>query len=65
MGQHEASQPRSGSERTTTVAIYPADLERLKRHQRRISDSHDKWLTMPEIIRAMLNAAEAKAETGE
>lgn len=53
------------NEPTSTIAIYSADLERLKRHQRRISNDKDKWLTMPEIVRGLINAAEAKTETGE
>jgi hypothetical protein len=53
------------SEPKTSVQIFAGDLERLKRHQRRISDRADQWLTMPEIIRGLINAAEAKTETGE
>jgi hypothetical protein len=53
------------AERTTTVSIYASDLERLKRQQRRVSDSLDKWLLMPDVIREMLDAVEAKAERGE
>jgi hypothetical protein len=52
-------------ERKTTIQVYEGDLDRLKRHQRRISVDKDVWLTMPEIIRGLINAAEAKAETGE
>jgi hypothetical protein len=56
---------------TTTVGLFADDLERLKTHQRRISfqksdELHIKiWLTMPEVIHALINAAEAKTETGE
>jgi hypothetical protein len=53
------------SESVTTINVYPSDLERLKRHQLRISERKGKWLPMPEIIRGLINAAEAKAETGE
>jgi hypothetical protein len=53
------------ADRMTTISIYASDLDRLKRHQRRVSNQHDQWFTMAEIIRAMINAAEAKTETGE
>lgn len=53
------------SEPTSTVAVYTDDLARLKRHQLRISESKGTWLTMPEIVRGLINAAEAKTEAGE
>jgi hypothetical protein len=53
------------TERVTTISIYASDLERLKSHQLRISEGKGKWLTMPEIVRGLINAAEAKAEAGE
>lgn len=59
------------TEHQTTVGIYSSDLERLRQHQVRISfaktEEHKTkvWLTMPEVIRALINAAEAKAEAGE
>jgi len=71
MGKHEDARPLAGPDRTTTVGLFPDDLERLKQHQRRISFAKSDqlkvkvWFTMPEVIRAMLDAAEAKAETGE
>jgi hypothetical protein len=76
MGEHERSQPRREQsqprrERMSTVNIYASDLARLQAHQRRISEQKTEqfgtriWLTMAEIVRGMLNAAEAKAETGE
>ncbi len=52
-------------EKTTTVRIYAGDLDQLKRHQLRISDRHGRWLTMPEIVRVIMKAAETKAESGE
>jgi hypothetical protein len=49
----------------TSVMIYSADLEKLKTKQRQASAYEDKHVPMPEIIRALIEAAEAKAETGE
>jgi hypothetical protein len=55
----------------TTVNIYAADLDRLRAHQRRISFQKTEelgtsvWLSMAEIVRGMINASEAKAETGD
>jgi hypothetical protein len=64
--RHERSaQPRR--ERVTTVNIYAADLERLQAHQRRISFQKTEelgtsvWLSMAEIVRGLINAAEEKA----
>lgn len=68
---HERTEPLNRRERMTTVNIYAADLEKLKRHQRRISFQKTEqlgtsvWLTMAEVVRGLINAAEAKAETGE
>jgi hypothetical protein len=68
---HERTGPREQRERLTTVNIYAADLERLREHQRRISFAKSDqlgariWITMSEVVRALINAAEAKAETGE
>ena len=71
MGEHEVTRPLTGPDKTTTVSLFPDDLERLKQHQRQISFAKSDqlkvkvWFTMPEVIRAMLDAAEAKVETGE
>lgn len=52
----------SGLERRTTAELYASDLERLKAKQRRISADRDTWVPMFEIIRELINAAEAPEE---
>lgn len=69
MSRHERSEPRR--EPVTTINIYATDLVRLQAHQRRISFQKSEqagtkvWLTMAEVMRGLINAAEAKAEQGE
>lgn len=45
-------------ERQTTVAVYAADLERLKTKQRQVSSDRNTWVTMPDLIRELLTAVE-------
>jgi hypothetical protein len=76
MARHERSaqsrnpyEPRR--EPVTTVNIYSSDLDRLRAHQRQLSFRKSDelgtkvWLSMAEIVRGLINAAEAKAEQGE
>jgi predicted dinucleotide-utilizing enzyme len=48
--------------KNSTVAVYPADLERLKALQRRISAQRNIWVTMPEMIQEMISAVEAAGQ---
>lgn len=52
-------------EKSTTVRVYESDHRRLKRHLLRASDQAGRQLTMPEVVRRMIDAIEAKAEQGE
>ena len=49
----------------TSVSIYASDLEKLHGKQIRMSADQGRRLTMPEVIRELVKAAEEKAETGE
>lgn len=73
--RHERAQPRDRyaprREPVTSVNVYSSDLDRLREHQRRISFQKTEelgtsvWLSMAEIVRGILNAVEAKTETGD
>jgi hypothetical protein len=52
----------SASDQRTSVSIYADDLSRLRSMQRRVSAAKDQWLTLPEVIRELLNAVEKQGE---
>ena len=52
----------SASDQRTSVSIYAYDLSRLRSMQRRVSAAKDQWLTLPEVIRELLNAVEKQGE---
>jgi hypothetical protein len=52
----------SASGQRTSVSIYADDLSRLRSMQRRVSAAKDQWLTLPEVIRELLNAVEKQGE---
>jgi hypothetical protein len=49
----------------TSVMIYSADLEKLKSKQRQAAAEHDRNVRIVDVIHALIEAAEAKTETGE
>jgi hypothetical protein len=51
-------------ERQTTVAVYTADLERLKTTQRKISADRNTWVPMPDLIRDLVNEAAIREQDG-
>jgi len=51
-------------EQRTSIAVYSSDLEWLKKHQLRISGDAGQWLTMPDVIRKLINDADLGMQDG-
>lgn len=56
------SEGEAVGDRRTSVSIMAADLERLQAHQRRVSAARGVWVTMPDVIRELIDAMEKAGE---